>query len=92
MRSLASVLATVVSALALASCATTGSMSYDKPGFVTDVKDGRLWVFRAGSKELEAYRKSGEPAQMVTRIGAGPTGMSIRATNTKTIEDYLAAR
>ncbi len=92
MKALALVLATVVSALALVSCATTGSMSYDKPGFVTDVKDGRLWVFRAGSKEFEAYKKSGEPATMVTRIAAGPNGMTVRATDVKTIDDYLAAR
>jgi hypothetical protein len=92
MKALALVLATAVLALTVVSCVTTGSMSYDKPGFVTDVKDGRLWVFRAGSKELEAYKKSGEPAQMVTRVGAGPDGMSIRATDVKTIDDYLAAR
>lgn len=92
MKAVALVLATVVLALTLVSCATTGSMSYDKPGFVTDVKDGRLWVFRAGSKELEAYKKVGEPALVVSRIAAGPNGMTIRATDAKTIDDYLAAR
>ncbi len=92
MKTVALVLATAVLALGLVSCATTGSMSYDKPGFVTDVNDGRLWVFRAGSKELAAYKKSGEPTLMVTRIGAGPNGMTIRATDIKTIDDYLAAR
>jgi hypothetical protein len=92
MKILALMLATALVALTLVSCATTGSMSYDKPGFVTDVKDGRLWVFRAGSKELEAYKRGGEPAQMVTRIAAGPNGMTIRATDAKTIDDYLATR
>jgi hypothetical protein len=92
MKALSLVVATLVLALAVVSCATTGSMSYDKPGFVTDVKDGRLWVFRAGSKELEAYKKSGEPAHMVSRVGAGPNGMTIRSSDAKTIDDYLAAK
>jgi hypothetical protein len=86
--------AIVVSALAatVAACATMQSAPYSKPGFVTEVKDGRLWVFREGSKELTAYRTQGEPAQMVTRVGAGPKGMTIRASDSKTIDDYLAAK
>jgi hypothetical protein len=92
MKALSLAVATLVLALAVVSCATTGSMSYDKPGFVTDVKEDRLWVFRAGSKELEAYKKGGEPAHMVTRIAAGPNGMTIRSTDAKTIDDYLAAK
>jgi hypothetical protein len=78
--------------ISLAACATMQSASHNKPGFVTEVKDGRLWVFREGSRELTAYRTHGEPAQMVTRVGAGPKGMTIRAADTKTIDDYLAAK
>jgi hypothetical protein len=92
MKAVARALVVAVLTLTLASCATTGALSYDKPGFVTEVKDGRLWVFRAGSKELEAFRKFGEPAQSVTRIAAGPDGMTIRSSDAKTIDDYLAAR
>ena len=80
-----------VSLLALAACATTPA-SYSKQGFVTDVKDGRLWVFREGSKDLAEYRQHGELTKMVTRIGAGPNGMTIRAGDAKDIDDYLAAK
>lgn len=80
-----------LSLLALAACATAET-SFNKPGFVTDVKDGRLWVFREGSKDLDEYRQNGELTKMVTRIGAGPNGMTIRAGDAKDIDDYLAAK
>jgi hypothetical protein len=64
---------------------------YDRPGFVTQVKDGRLWVFREGSKDLEEFRKSGEPAKSISRIGAGPNRMTIRSGDAETIDDYLVA-
>ena len=66
--------------------------AYSKPGFVTEVKDGRLWVFREGSKDLAEFKDSGELTKMVTLIGAGPNGMTIRAGDAKDIEDYLAAK
>ena len=80
-----------VSLLAFTACATTQT-SYGRPGFVTEVKDGRLWVFREGSKDLAEYRQHGELTKMVTRIGAGPNGMTIRAGDGKDIDDYLAAK
>ena len=83
----------VLSLLVFAACATAQpARSYAKPGFVTEVKDGRLWVFREGSKDLDEFRKDGELAKMVTRIGAGPDGMTIRAGEVKDIDDYLAAK
>ena len=87
-----------LSLLALAACATSqpsmslSPASYAKPGFVTEEKDGRLWVFREGSKDLAEFRKHGELTKMVTRIGAGPNGMTIRAGDAKDIDDYIAAR
>jgi uncharacterized protein (TIGR03000 family) len=67
----------------------------DRPGFVTVLeKDGerqRLWVFRAGSKELDAYKKSGELERHVTRIKAGPRGMTVRAPDGETLDAYLKA-
>lgn len=75
-------------AIALAACAS----SYDKTGFYTEVKDGRLWVFEEGSKALEQFKKSGEPAKQYTKIGAGPDGMTIKSDDLKTIEKYLAAK
>jgi hypothetical protein len=82
--------------LAAFGCTTTaqhtGPQSFNKPGFVTEVVDGRLWVFRSGSKDYDDFKKHGEPAKMVSRIGGGPNGMTIRSGDAKTIDDYLAAR
>lgn len=91
---LAAVLVCTIGLLACAEPATPTAASgpHAKPGFVTDVQDGRLWVFRADSKDLADFRKHGEPARMVTRIGAGPNGMTIRSSDAKVIDDYLAAR
>lgn len=75
-------------AIALAACASSG---YDKTGFYTEVKDGRLWVFEEGSKALAEFKKSGEPAKQYTKIGAGPNGMTIKSDDAKTIDKYLAA-
>jgi hypothetical protein len=71
-------------AVVLAACASTSGPG--KPGFHTEVKDGRLRVFREGSQDLEAFRKHGEPARQVTRIGGGPRGMPA------VIDAYMAAR
>lgn len=65
---------------------------YNRPGFYTKVDDGRLWVFRADSKELAEFMKSGEPAKQVTRIGGGPNGMTIKSVDTETIDAYMAAK
>jgi len=90
-------IATLLASLAFAACATTTTstpmaQSYTKPGFVAEVKDGRLWVFREGSADLKEFREHGELTKMVTRIGAGPNGMTIRAGDAKDIDDYLAAK
>ena len=86
-------LAVVLSVLAITACATAQTApSYEKPGFVTEVKEGRLWVFRDGSKDLEEFRKYGEPAKMVSRIGAGPNGMTIRSGDADVIGAYVAAK
>jgi hypothetical protein len=81
-------------AVTLAACATapSSSPSLSKPGFYTEVKDGRLWVFREGSKELTEFKQHGEPAKQVTRIGGGPNGMTIKSSDAKVIDDYMAAR
>ncbi len=61
------------------------------PGFYTQMEDGRLWVFRAGSAELEEFRQTGEPAKQVVRPLAGPFGLTIKAVETAVIDEYLAA-
>ncbi|MGV6474564.1 hypothetical protein [Azotobacter vinelandii] len=68
---------------------TAIASQYDKPGFVTEVEDGRLWVFRADSKELKDFRATGEPAKQFTEVGAGPEGMTIKAADAQTLQDYL---
>lgn len=69
----------------------TFASQYDKPGFVTEVEDGRLWVFREGSKELEEFKKTGEPAKQFTDIGTGPEGMTVKSADEATLKDYLQA-
>jgi hypothetical protein len=85
-----------VGLLILAGCAATSSTitttSLAKPGFYTEVRDGRLWVFRDGSKELAEFKKTGEPAQQVTRVGGGPNGMTIKSSEASVIEEYMAAK
>jgi uncharacterized protein (TIGR03000 family) len=58
-------------------------------GFVAFVKDGRLWVFREGSKDLAEYKKDGHLEKHVTRIGGGPKGMTIKAPDYETIDTYM---
>lgn len=86
---------------AIALLLTTGTASfaeenagaqYAKPGFVTVVEKGRLWVFREGSKELEAFQKNGEPTISMMKIGAGPEGMTLKAPSMDVIDAYLAAQ
>jgi hypothetical protein len=61
-----------------------------KPGYAVFIEDGRVWVFREGSKELAEFEKFGEPAKSVTRIGEGPRGATIRSDSTETLMAYLA--
>lgn len=68
------------------------SSQYDKPGFVTKIEDGRLWVFKEGSKELEQFEKHGEPTINVSRIGEGPEGMTLKAPSQDVIEEYNNAK
>jgi len=63
-----------------------------KTGFATFIVDGRLWVFRNGSDGLAGFKAHGEPAKSVTRVGAGPNGMTMRSDDAATIDAYLAAR
>jgi hypothetical protein len=87
-------------ATSLVSCASTparsgtpvAAASVSKPGFYTEIRDGRLWVFREGSKELADFKQHGEPAHQVTRIGGGPNGMTIKSHDAVVINEYLAAK
>ena len=70
------------------------AVKYDKPGFYTtiDQKDGRLWVFKEGSEDLAAYKEKGKPAKHVVRPGAGPGGITLKATESETILEYVATK
>jgi hypothetical protein len=79
-------------ALTISTVACAAAPSLQKPGFYTEVKDGRLWVFREGSKELAEFKQHGEPARQVTRIGGGPNGMTIKSSDADVIDAYLATK
>lgn len=84
--SLAAVLAAAVVMPVLA------ATPYDKPGFVTRIEDGRLWIFTEGSKELEQFEQHGEPSVNVSRIGEGPEGMTLKAPTNDVIDAYMTAK
>jgi uncharacterized protein (TIGR03000 family) len=60
-------------------------------GFETFLKDGSLWVFRTGSKDIDEFKKQGELVKQVTRIGAGPMRLTVKSADAETINDYLKA-
>jgi hypothetical protein len=62
-----------------------------KPGFRTFYVDGRLWVFPAGSADIAAFEKVGEPAKHVTIPRGGPFGLTIRGPDRATIAGYMAS-
>ena len=64
--------------------------SYDREGFATRMEDGRLWVFTSESKDLAKFDSHGEPAKHIVRPGAGPKGMTVKATDAETLDAYLA--
>jgi hypothetical protein len=96
------ILATVVTAAAgLLGCATAGSVStaaltepapHAKPGFFTEERDGRLWVFPEGSDDLKAFQEKGPPVRQVRRISAGPQGQTLISTEAKYLDAYQVAK
>lgn len=70
---------------------TALASQYDRPGFVTEIEDGRLWVFRENSQELKDFKATGEPAKQFTDIGNGPEGMTVKSADEQTLKDYLQA-
>jgi|UniRef100_A4YC36 acylphosphatase len=74
--------------LGLFACVAHAS-EFDLPGFVTEVEDGRLWVFKENSAELTEFKQHGEPAKQFTVIGAGPKGMTVKSADQQTLDEYL---
>jgi hypothetical protein len=87
---IATLVIAALTVVGLTACASTPEVA--KPGFHTEIRDGRLWVFRQGSKDVEDFKKHGEPEKQVTRIGAGPKGMTIKSSDGAVIDEYLAAK
>lgn len=92
MRFIAIVLA--AAALLVSACTTAPSKAdpYAKSGFYTHVHDGRLWVLKAGDKDIELVSKNKEPKVIVTRIAAGPNRMTVKSNNAAVIDAYLGAK
>ena len=67
------------------------SQRFGRVGFETYEEDGRLWVFRPGSKDLAQFHAVGEPAKSVTLIGAGPNGMTLRGPDRGVLKSFQAA-
>jgi len=65
---------------------------YDLPGFATTIEDGRLWVFRAGCEELAEFKANGELGKHVTRIAAGPKGMTLKGPDGETLDAYMLTK
>ncbi|MCO6455087.1 MAG: hypothetical protein J5I93_07280 [Pirellulaceae bacterium] len=60
-------------------------------GFVLLEEDGRLWVFRLSSPDLGEFLQAGELAKCVVRPGAGPGGVTLKAPDAETLDDYVRA-
>lgn len=65
---------------------------FAKPGFVTFEDEGRLWVFKVGSKQLAQFAAEGEPAKISIRPGAGPGGISLKSSDQQTIVEYVTSK
>jgi hypothetical protein len=51
------------------------------PGFNVEIEEGRIWVLRPGEEKSEKH---------ITLVGAGPMGMTIKALNKETAQEYIA--
>ena len=71
---------------------TLDAWMYAKPGFVTFLEDGRLWIFKDGSKELADYKKDGELARHVVRPGGGPNRITVKAPDASVIDEYMLSQ
>jgi len=72
--------------------ANVPTSQFDKPGFATYLRDGRLWVFESGSESQAEFLATGEPAKNVTWVGEGPRGMTIKSDSGDTLLAYIAAK
>ena len=77
--------------LAFAGVALAQQTGFEKPGFVTKMQDGRLWVFKEGAPELKKFEEHGELAVHVVRPAGGPKGLTLKAPDAETADAFMAA-
>lgn len=92
MNSILKLAGAIVVASILGACATETKDPYAKTGFYTHVHDNRLWVLKAGDKDIEIVAKNQEPRVVITRIAAGPNRMTVKSNDAAVIDAYLAAK
>ena len=63
-----------------------------KPGFTVRTEKGRVWIFRENAKELAEFDKAGELAKQVSRIGAGPGGVTLKSPDFETLDAWAAVK
>lgn len=63
-----------------------------KAGYVTFVREGRVWVFPEASADLIEFCESGEPGKCAVLPGEGPGGLTLKGSDTETLKDYAVAR
>lgn len=73
-------------------CAANNSQltGFERPGFVTKMVDGRLWVFKEGAPELKKFEEHGELAVHIIRPAGGPKGLTLKAPDAETADAYMA--
>jgi hypothetical protein len=86
------ILVAMVSILLASAALADPGEEFAKPGFFTHVHDGRLWVLKEGDKDIAVVSKNQEPKVVITRIGVGPKGMTVKSNDGKVIDEYLAKK
>ncbi|QDU73511.1 hypothetical protein Pan97_04840 [Bremerella volcania] len=68
------------------------SSKYNRPGFLTKVIDGRLWVLSLDSPSISDLVAGEGPEKHVTLPGAGPDRKTIKTDSRETAIHYLFAK
>ncbi len=66
--------------------------SHERAGFSAYDLEGRLWIFREGSDAELAFLEEGPPSAHVTRPGAGPGGLTLKAVDDDVLVEWAAVR
>lgn len=67
---------------------TAAAYLASREGFRTILADGRLWVFKSGTKDLADFQKHGELAKHLVRPSAGPLGLTLKGPDAETLDAY----